>query len=144
VYRARRQRFGYAAMVPPALACLYGLAHKYWVLVGGAALAVVLTALWVWAELASCEYAVTNKRVIVKIGTLQRRTVEIMLSKVEGVSVDQTLLGRLANSGTVIITGTGGTREAFEQVADPLEFRRQVQGQVSRLEDERLQAIRGA
>jgi uncharacterized membrane protein YdbT with pleckstrin-like domain len=121
VYRATRQRFGYVWVVVPGVACLYWLAHKHWPWAGGA-----------------------SKRVIVKIGTLERRTVEIMLSKIEGISVEQTILGRLGNAGTVVITGTGGTRESFAEIADPLEFRRQVQGQLARMEDERLQALRGA
>ncbi|HWZ60643.1 MAG TPA: PH domain-containing protein [Gemmatimonadaceae bacterium] len=144
VYRATRQRFGYAIVVVPVVACLYGLAHKYWVLAGAGAVVAPLTALVTWARLASNEFAVTTKRVIVKIGMLQRRTVEIMLSKIEGISVDQTILGRIGNAGTVIITGTGGTRESFDKIADPLEFRRQVQAQLARMEDERLQALRGA
>jgi uncharacterized membrane protein YdbT with pleckstrin-like domain len=143
-YRATRQRFGYVWVAVPAVALIVCLAHKWWPAAGVAAVVGGVTALVVWARLASCEFAVTNKRVIVKIGAVERRTVEIMLSKIEGVSVDQTILGRLGNSGTVVITGTGGTREAFDGIADPLEFRRQVQAQLSRLEDERLHALRGA
>lgn len=67
-----------------------------------------------------------------------------MLTKVEGISVDQTLVGRIANYGTVIVNGTGGTREAFDGIVDPLEFRRQVQAQLARMDDEQLQAFRGA
>jgi uncharacterized membrane protein YdbT with pleckstrin-like domain len=144
VYRATRQRFGYVWVVVPGVACLYWLAHKHWPWAGGAAVVALGVACITWARLASCEFAVTSKRVIVKIGTLERRTVEIMLSKIEGISVEQTILGRLGNAGTVVITGTGGTRESFAEIADPLEFRRQVQGQLARMEDERLQALRGA
>jgi len=144
VYRATRQRFGYVWLVLPAVACLYELTHKHWPLAGAAAVVTLGTALVIWSRLASCEFAVTTKRVIMKVGVLQRRTVEIMLSKIEGVSVDQTLAGRLGNYGTVVVNGTGGTREAFDQIADPLEFRRQVQAQLARMDDDRLHALRGA
>jgi uncharacterized membrane protein YdbT with pleckstrin-like domain len=73
----------------------------------------------------------------VKTGVLQRRTVEMMLSKIEGVGVDQTLFGRIGNYGTVIVSGTGGTKEVFDEIADPLEFRRQVQTQLARMDDTR-------
>jgi membrane protein YdbS with pleckstrin-like domain len=79
----------------------------------------------------SSEFAVTNKRVIIKVGFIQRRTVETMLGKVENISVDQGVLGRMLDFGTITITGTGGTQEVFNNIAAPLEFRRQVQGQIS-------------
>jgi membrane protein YdbS with pleckstrin-like domain len=79
----------------------------------------------------SSEFAVTNKRVIIKVGFVQRRTVETMLGKVENISVDQGVLGRMLDFGTITITGTGGTQEVFTNIAAPLEFRRQVQGQIS-------------
>jgi len=47
------------------------------------------------------------------------------------VGVDQTLGGRLLGFGTITVTGTGGTKEEFDRIADPLEFRRQVQSAIS-------------
>ncbi len=77
----------------------------------------------------SSEYAVTNKRVIVKIGVVSRRTMETLLQKIEAISVDQTIFGRMCNYGTITVIGTGGTQESFENIADPLGFRRAVQEQ---------------
>jgi uncharacterized membrane protein YdbT with pleckstrin-like domain len=79
----------------------------------------------------SSEFAVTNKRVIIKVGFIQRRTLETLLSKVEGVEVNQTVFARMLDFGTIAVTGTGGTREEFRNIAAPLEFRRQVQAQVT-------------
>jgi uncharacterized membrane protein YdbT with pleckstrin-like domain len=73
------------------------------------------------------EFAVTNKRVIVKIGVMQRRTMELLLTKVEAISVTQSLLGQMFGCGTILVTGTGGTKEAFDNISSPLEFRRAVQ-----------------
>jgi uncharacterized membrane protein YdbT with pleckstrin-like domain len=85
---------------------------------------------------ASAEFAVTNKRVVIKVGWIQRNTVEILLSKVEAIGVDQSITGRLLNYGSITVTGTGGTDERFHRLARPLEFRRQVQAQVSAEESE--------
>src|SRR4051812_19378271 len=41
------------------------------------------------------EYGVTNKRVLIKVGWIQRISLELLLDKVEGVSVDQTIMGRI-------------------------------------------------
>lgn len=79
----------------------------------------------------SSEFAVTDKRVIIKTGWIKRRTLETMLAKVEGIGVEQGFIARILGFGTITVTGTGGTKEPFPNIARPLEFRRQVQGQVS-------------
>ena len=84
-----------------------------------------------WIRSSSSEFAVTDKRVIIKVGWIRRRTLETMLTNVEGVGVDQTVSGRMLGFGTIIVTGTGGTKEEFDRIADPLEFRRQVQSAIS-------------
>ncbi|MBA3071970.1 MAG: PH domain-containing protein [Anaerolineae bacterium] len=76
--------------------------------------------------LATTEFAVTNRRVIAKRGFIRRRTVEMLLMKVESVSVYQSVVGRIFNYGTVIVTGTGGTKEGFSLISDPLEVRKKV------------------
>lgn len=78
----------------------------------------------------SAEFVVTNKRVIVKLGILHKRTAEMFLQKIESIGVDQPMAGRLLNFGTISINGTGGTIEAFPTIASPFEFRRQVQEQI--------------
>lgn len=86
----------------------------------------------------SSEFAVTDKRVIIKTGWIKRRTLETMLGKVEGIGVEQGFLARILGFGTITVTGTGGTKEPFPNIARPLEFRRQVQGQVSAVEPPRM------
>lgn len=78
-------------------------------------------------EYGSSEFAITNKRVLIKVGFVHRHTLEMLLAKVETVRVDQGVLARLLGYGTIVVTGTGGTNEPFRSIADPLEFRRQVQ-----------------
>ena len=82
-----------------------------------------------WIRQISSEFAVTTARVIVKTGFLSRRTIEINLSRVESVQVEQPLLGRMLGYGTILVIGTGGTREPFTLIADPLAFRNAVQAQ---------------
>ena len=73
------------------------------------------------------EFAVTNKRIVVKLGFFTTRTVELLHSKVETISVNQGLLGKMLGYGDIVVTGSGGTREEFKMVAAPLELRRAVQ-----------------
>jgi len=83
-----------------------------------------------WMRSASSEFAVTNKRVLIKVGFISRHSLELLLKQVEGIGVDQTLLGRIFGYGTITVIGTGGTKETYAMIANPLEFRRQVQGAI--------------
>ena len=73
----------------------------------------------------------TNKRVIVKTGLASRRTIELLLSRIESIAVEEPAMGRMLGYGTVVIRGTGGTPEVFEKISHPLEFREQVQRQIA-------------
>jgi uncharacterized membrane protein YdbT with pleckstrin-like domain len=77
------------------------------------------------------EMAVTNKRVLIKTGMASRRTLDMMLSTVESIGVEETVLGRMFGYGTVIVRGTGGTPETFMLIAHPQEFRKNVQEQIA-------------
>lgn len=76
------------------------------------------------------EYGITNKRVLIKTGWIERESLELMLDKVEGVLVDQTIMGRVFNFGMITVIGTGGTRDSFPFIPDPLQFRKEVQQQI--------------
>ncbi len=72
------------------------------------------------------EFAVTTRRVLVKVGLLSVHSLELMLPKVEAIGVDQALAGRLLGYGTLRIVGTGGTVEEFARVARPDALREAV------------------
>jgi uncharacterized membrane protein YdbT with pleckstrin-like domain len=80
------------------------------------------------------EMAVTNKRVLVKRGILRRRTLELLLDKVESIGVNEGILGRMLGYGTVFVRGTGGTPEPCRSIRQPTEFRRQVQQRIEERE----------
>lgn len=76
---------------------------------------------------ATSEFAITNKRIIIKVGLISRHTLEMNLSKVESVIVDQGIWGRILGYGSITVIGTGGTNEPFPYIANPMEFRKQFQ-----------------
>jgi uncharacterized membrane protein YdbT with pleckstrin-like domain len=76
------------------------------------------------------EIAVKNRRVIIKTGMAARRSLEIMLQKVESIGVEESGWGRILGYGTMMIHGTGGTPEPFRKIAHPSEFRKRVQEQI--------------
>jgi uncharacterized membrane protein YdbT with pleckstrin-like domain len=76
------------------------------------------------------EMAVTNRRILIKSGIMSRRTIELLLSRVESIVITESFVGRMLGYGTVIVRGTGGTPEPFTTIAHPTEFRRHVQEQI--------------
>jgi uncharacterized membrane protein YdbT with pleckstrin-like domain len=75
----------------------------------------------------STELAVTNRRVIAKFGLISRRTIELNLSKLESIRVDQTIAGRILGYGSIVLAGTGATLEPIPFIASPIAFRQAVQ-----------------
>ncbi|HEX4150764.1 MAG TPA: PH domain-containing protein [Steroidobacteraceae bacterium] len=131
-YRARLHRAIY--ILPDcilAVAVLVGLAGGGWIAAGVVAVIGILSFIPPWIRASSSEFAITNKRVLIKVGLVRRHSLELLLSKVEGIGVDQTVLGRILGYGTITVSGVGGTKESFRMISSPLEFRRQVQASLS-------------
>ncbi len=78
------------------------------------------------------EMAVTNRRVVVKTGLASRRTIEMLLNKVESIEVSETTMGRLLGYGAIVVVGTGGSTEPFRKIAHPLTFRSRLQEQIEK------------
>ncbi|MDE2209764.1 MAG: PH domain-containing protein [Betaproteobacteria bacterium] len=101
-----------------------GIWHNLVLIAPGAGLLAVLVAI---IRRQSSDFAVTNKRVMMKVGVFSTRSVEILLSKIEAIAVHQSLLGRMLDYGDIVVTGTGGTEEAFSSIQAPMQLRRAVQ-----------------
>ena len=83
------------------------------------------------------EIAVTDRRIIYKRGFIYRHTAEMNMDKVASVDVDQSILGRMLDYGTVHVLGIGGgqttdgtnrTRgiEHLHRIASPLALRNAI------------------
>ncbi len=70
------------------------------------------------------ELAFTNKRVIAKFGFISRTTIELNLIKVESLQVTQSIIGRIFNFGTLIISGAGNPPAPIPGISNPMTFRR--------------------
>jgi uncharacterized membrane protein YdbT with pleckstrin-like domain len=131
-YRARLHHVIYAL---PALVLVFALLVTLggggWI--AGLAIGLIGFVLFLppWIRSTSSEFAITNKRVLIKVGLVRRHSLELLLQKVEGIGVDQGILGRILGYGTITVSGVGGTKEAFRMISNPLEFRRQVQASLA-------------
>lgn len=91
----------------------------------------LIWALFALASSKTSEFVVTNKRVLMKVGIIQRQSLEILLKQVESIAVHQGILGRIFGYGSITIVGTGGTKETFHRIEAPLLFRRKIQEQIA-------------
>ena len=77
-------------------------------------------------------FVVTNKRVIMREGFFNKHVIELRISTISQVNVQQGLMGQLLNYGTVSLNSFG-TFDAFDMLAKPDGFQREVNRQLDKL-----------
>ncbi|MCH7331835.1 PH domain-containing protein [Acinetobacter modestus] len=87
------------------------------------------------------ELALTNRRIIAKSGLIRRNTVELKVNRVESLGIDQGVLGRIFNFGSISVKGIGGSNAPIPYIARPMEFRQQVNNYLDELDDQRKNNI---
>ncbi len=100
--------------------------HVAWIVAAGIGVLGLLAFLAAAIRRHSTEIVVTDRRVIFKRGILSRHTVEMNVSKIETVDVEQGLGARLMGYGTVLIRGTGSGFEPLRGIGDPLAIRNAI------------------
>lgn len=83
------------------------------------------------------EFGLTNKRIIFKQGFIRRKCLEVLLSKVESFQVDQGILGRILGYGSIVVGGTGSTKDPFRRISKPLELRKKAHEQIALVQESR-------
>lgn len=80
-------------------------------------------------------YVVTNRRVIQLEGIFNKHSIDSSLEKVNDVVLDQSVLGRLLDYGTVeILTASEAGRNTFHRVAQPVVFKTTMLNQKAKME----------
>ena len=92
-----------------------------------------LWAIVVWWQWAAASFTITDQRVLLLAGVINRTTKVIALDRVQDVSTRQSLFGRLFNYGTVEIDAAGASgAEMLDHVPAPNDFRDEVFAQAER------------
>jgi uncharacterized membrane protein YdbT with pleckstrin-like domain len=95
-----------------------------------------LVALIFWGQVGldwiTSEFAVTNKRVMMREGFFYRHANEMRISAIAQVNVDQSLLGQVLNYGSVSINAFGAT-DAYSMIAKPFIFQKCVNEQLDKI-----------
>jgi uncharacterized membrane protein YdbT with pleckstrin-like domain len=113
-------------LVVSALVMVPTLALLCWACAAVLAIVALYMTAKAWFHRWTTETDVTNMRVVHKTGFIKRRTFEMALDKVESVDVNQSILGRILNYGSVTVRGVGEGAETIDMIASPLEFRNHI------------------
>ena len=75
-----------------------------------------------------CSYLVVKpKQVMLCTGIFVRQTIVLSINKIESIDIRQSILGTMLQYGSLIITGTGGTRQEIHFLNKPLTCRRYIE-----------------
>lgn len=92
-----------------------------WILIG------IFICISMLVRQATTEIAVTSHRFVAKTGLFTLRTNEISLHNIEGVQLQQSLLGQIFGYGHLRIEGTGVDAVIIPDIADPVRFRAAIE-----------------
>lgn len=84
------------------------------------------------------EIAITDKRIVGKVGLLKTKSLDAPLNKVNNVSVSNGLMGKLFNYGTIRIDTSSGVYE-FDCIKDAEGFKSQLLSQIDQFDADRIQ-----
>jgi uncharacterized membrane protein YdbT with pleckstrin-like domain len=127
--------YGWAIFYLIAGVILLWLEYTYWsesnfLIASTAAIVGILflvSFLYAWFIRWITEFAVTDRRVISKRGFIWRETEEMNMDKVETVDIDQTIMGRILDYGSIRIMGTGGSNDiTVVRIAAPFTLRNAI------------------
>ncbi|EPK3281763.1 TPA: PH domain-containing protein [Serratia marcescens] len=86
----------------------------------------------------SVEIVITNKRLIAKFGIFKRKSYEINIDKIESFQINQGILGRVFNYGSLTALGTGSAMAPIPMISKPFEFKKQFSEIQELTKEERL------
>src|SRR3990167_1869038 len=92
--------------------------------------ALFFSLLWgamVWVTYHFSSLIIKKKQVILRTGLRVQQTIDIAVSRIESIDIRQTIIGSLFQYGSLVITGTGGTRQVINYLSKPLTCRRYIE-----------------
>ena len=83
--------------------------------------------LYHYLRVKKAEIVITNQRIIIKTGVFSIRFVDIKLSRVEGIGLQQSAIERMSNSGTIAISALDNDVFTLRHIQQPDLFRKAFQ-----------------
>ena len=99
-----------------------------------AIIALICCVIWAIDIYGGKQFVLTTRRVIAKEGIIRRKANELMLRKCEGIQVEQSVMGRIFDYGTLIVS-TGEQTNSYKLIKDPITFSTRINEQIDALGD---------
>lgn len=90
----------------------------------------IIAGIWALNIYGGRKYILTTKRLILKRGIVRRDSLDLILRRCEGVSIRQSIIGRMLDYGTVVVS-TGEVSNSFERIQNPVKFSSQINQQIA-------------
>ena len=84
-----------------------------------------------------CELAITNKRVVGRVGLIKTESLDTSLNKVQNITVENGFWGKFFGYGTVTIRDAAGMI-TFAGIKNPEEFKRTLMSQIESYEQDHI------
>jgi uncharacterized membrane protein YdbT with pleckstrin-like domain len=116
----------------PFLALIFSVVLGYYVpfLLQASYFFAAFSVFWIgltWVTYYFSSITIKKQQVSLRTGIIVRQTVDIPLAKIETIDIRQSILGSILRYGTLVITGTGGTRHFINFLCAPLTCRRYIE-----------------
>lgn len=92
--------------------------------------------LWAVSIHGGKQYVLTTRRLIFKRGIVKRTSFELLLRKCEGIRIEQSIMGRLLDYGSVLVT-TGEATNRYDYIKHPLQFSTAINQQIDNVKDDK-------
>lgn len=90
----------------------------------------IISLVWLFVAWLIYEFSsltLKKNQIVLRTGLFVRQTVDIPLNKIESIDIRQSILGSLLRYGSLVITGTGGSRQMVHYLNQPLTCRRYIE-----------------
>ena len=91
---------------------------------------ILIAGVWALNIYGGRKYILTTRRLILKRGLVRRDSLDLILRRCEGVSIQQSIMGRILDYGTVVVS-TGEVANSFERIQNPVKFSSQINEQIA-------------
>lgn len=80
--------------------------------------------IFAYIKFRTTEFAVTNKRIIITNGLINKEVTALNPWRIESIIIEQTFIGKILNFGTIVIGGASIFPTRIENISNPIAFRK--------------------
>lgn len=134
----QKAKISRAVLIPTVIACIIimVLAVKLNAVTAGIVISAI-SIIWRLIPMLCTELSLTNRKLLGKTGIIITKVVDSPLNKINNISVEQGIFGKIFGYGHVVITTSSGGYN-FNCISHPDTFRSAVMNQIDAFDEERI------